>query len=567
MKKIMFLIFSVFIVFISMTITALIYSINNGKLDNFNFIKVNNIGLNFYAYYEKVDSAINYEVIVYDKSDKAIFKKNTEETSITIELNKLINGDTYKIIVIAIDKNGNRKSIKEPYTFLWDELTFDSGEVLLKNDEDYIVKFIGNYNKKKYKLRIKDNDKVVDEVSIKGNEYKIKNDIFKDKSTTLKLEILDSSIVIDTLELFNNKSPISDINFVHPSNGDMLDYGDITLTFSGGDNASNYLIEIYNGNKLIRRKEISDKSIVLASNLFDKSATYKAKITASYYDYIDYSKTKEVTFTINSKETLRPVYTNYNYKMIKKGTKIKLLTPDDDATIYYTLDGSDPTTNGIPYKDEIAILTDTVVKTVSKAKNKNDSIVSTYEFKIGEKEQYKVYLSPSNQYANLGVKEVGYTTEKKEMNDLSDYIQKRLESYGVKVYRNGAGGIDRWAKDSNYLGVDLHLAIHSNASEDHKAYGIETWIHKDESPTYSLAQKIQSNLMDIYYNKEDKIANRGVKYAQGSLAEVNPSYVPFGILVEVAHHDYLEDAKWIMENKEKIGNNIADSVLEYFQIK
>ena len=40
----------------------------------------------------------------------------------------------------------------------------------------------------------------------------------------------------------------------------------------------------------------------------------------------------------------------------------------------------------------------------------------------------------------------------------------------------------------------------------------------------------------------------------------------FGILVEVAHHDYLEDAKWIMHNKELIGNTIADSILKYFGI-
>ena len=66
---------------------------------------------------------------------------------------------------------------------------------------------------------------------------------------------------------------------------------------------------------------------------------------------------------------------------------------------------------------------------------------------------------------------------------------------------------------------------------------------------------------------EQDLANRGVKYAYGSLGEVNPNYVPFGILVEVAHHDYKDDAKWIVDNKEKIGNNIADSILEYFQIK
>ena len=84
---------------------------------------------------------------------------------------------------------------------------------------------------------------------------------------------------------------------------------------------------------------------------------------------------------------------------------------------------------------------------------------------------------------------------------------------------------------------------------------------------YSLAQNLQQNLFSIYYASDDSDANRGVKYANGSLGEVNPLYTPCGILIEVAHHDYQDDAKWIMDNKEKIANTIADTILEYYQIK
>ena len=305
---------------------------------------------------------------------------------------------------------------------------------------------------------------------------------------------------------------------------------------------------------------------VLSNNLFEKSASYKVKITASYLDYIDYSKTGEINFTINPKESLKPVYTNYNDSYIKSGTKIKLLSPDENATIYYTTDGTEPNSNSIKYDKEIEIKNNTTIKAIAIEDKKNDSIVSTFDFKIGSKSNYKVYLSASNQYNNLGVSEVGYTNEKKEMNDLTNYIEKRLKSYGVTTYRNEFGDINRWTLDSTYLGVDLHLAIHSNASEEHTAYGIETWIHEQTSNTYSLAQNIQNNLMNIYYNNEDTLSNRGVKYAKGSLAEVNPAYTPVGILLEIAHHDYKDDAKWIMENKEKIGNTIADTILKYFQI-
>ena len=69
--------------------------------------------------------------------------------------------------------------------------------------------------------------------------------------------------------------------------------------------------------------------------------------------------------------------------------------------------------------------------------------------------------------------------------------------------------------------------------------------------------------MDIYYTDD---GNRGVKYANGAIGEANDAFVPFGLLVEVAYHDNVNDAKWIMENKKIIGNTIAYSILKYFGI-
>ena len=437
----------------------------------------------------------------------------------------------------------------------------------MDNNNDYIIDFIGDYKKKKYKLNISKNDVLQDSVDINKESYVLKNELFKDESCYYVLDIVEDNVVISSLKIYNLMSPISDIVFVTPSNGDMMNYDDVPITFQGGDNASNYELELYRDTKLIRRKEIKDKSVILSNNLFDKSASYKVKIIASYYDYVDYSKTSEINFTINSKVTLKPVYTNYKTDNIKSGSKVKLLSPDKGATIYYTMDGSDPSDKSIKYDKEIVIDRNMTIKAIAAEDKKNNSSISEFNFKVGTKNNYKVYLSASNQNNNLGVSEVGYTNEKKEMNDLTNYIEKRLKSFGIKTYRNEFGDINRWTQDSTYLGVDLHLAIHSNASEDHKSYGIETWVHNENAKMYSLASNIQHNLFDIYYNKEDELANRGVKYANGSLAEVNPSYTPCGILVEVAHHDYLNDAKWIMENKEKIGYKIADTILEYWQIK
>lgn len=568
MKKIIGLIISIIIIFILSTIIISYFILNNGTfLTNFKFKNVNNVGLNYYIYFDKVPAAKNYDVIVYDSENIIIYKDNIKKNSTTIEFNKLNFNETYKIVVIAYDKDGNKKSIKKPYTFLWNELAFSENNfVLMDNDNDYIVEFVGDYKLKNYKLNIFKDNILEKTVNIDKENYIIKNSDFKDKACTYTLEIVEDSVVLSTLNIYNLKSPITDIFITSPANGDMMDYDDITVSFNGGNNATNYLLELYNKDTLVRRKEIKNNTVILSNKLFEKSSTYKLKITASFEDYINYSKTSEVNFTINPKETLKPVYTNYNPDLIKNGTKIKLLSPDSDATIYYTLDGTEPNETSNKYEKEIEITKNITIKAIAKNDKKNDSEISEFNFKVGTKNNLKVYLSASNQSNNLGVSEVGYTNEKKEMNDLTDRIEKVLKEYGVKTYRNEFGDINRWTADSTYLGVDLHLAIHSNASEEHTSYGIETWVQNGTSKMYSLAQNIQNNLFNIYYNKDDALANRGVKYANGSLAEVNPSYTPVGILIEVAHHDYNDDAKWIMENKDKIARNIAETILKYYNI-
>lgn len=568
MKKIIGLIISIIIIFILSTIIISYFILNNGTfLTNFKFKNVSNVGLNYYIYFDKVPAAKNYDVIVYDSENIIIYKDNIKKNSTTIEFNKLNFNEAYKIVVIAFDKDGNKKSIKKPYTFLWNELTFSENNfVLMDNNNDYKVEFVGDYKLKNYKLNIFKDNVLEKTVNIDKENYTIKNSDFKDKACTYTLEIVEDSVVLSTLNIYNLKSPITDIFITSPANGDMMDYDDITVSFNGGNNATNYLLELYNKDTLVRRKEIKNNTVILSNKLFEKSSAYKLKITASYEDYINYSKTSEVNFTINPKETLKPVYTNYNPDLIKSGTKIKLLSPDSDATIFYTLDGTDPNETSNKYEKEIEITNNMTIKAIAKNDKKNDSEISEFNFKVGTKNNLKVYLSASNQSNNLGVSEVGYTNEKKEMNDLTDRIEKVLKEYGVKTYRNEFGDINRWTADSTYLGVDLHLAIHSNASEEHTSYGIETWVQNGTSKMYSLAQNIQNNLFNIYYNKDDALANRGVKYANGSLAEVNPSYTPVGILIEVAHHDYNDDAKWIMENKDKIARNIAETILKYYNI-
>lgn len=544
------------------------YSIVNSDdfLKSFKITNLTNVNTKYHLEYEKTTNATVYEVIIYDESSEIIFNEKTTENIVDFDLNNLRYDEKYKLVIYAYDKNGESISVKNPYEFTYTEPSFSKdNNLVLDNNEDYTLYIDGELNKdnKNYQIGLYDNNILIYKEEIKDNEYIIKQKYFNGLIQTLTVKLFDNDTEINSITLYSNTSPISDITIVSPQNDALLDYQDVPLTFTGGDNATEYILEIFKDDILIKEVSLNQNRAIISSEFFVKDNNYTFKIKAKYLDYESYSKEATVSFKMKEKETLLPVYINKDSNYVKENSYITLNNPNNKGTIYYTLDGTDPNETSLVYENPILIKENTTIKTIIKEDKSYDSPVSTYNLNIGNKTDYKVYLSPSNQDGNLGVKSVGYTNEEKEMNDLSNYIEKRLKDYNIKVYRNNPNGnINLWVADSRYYGADLHIAIHSNASTNHTSKGVETWINDQTSDTYSLANMIQSDLMNIYYDKEN--GNRGVKYSNGALGETRMP--KFGILVEVAHHDYLEDAKWIMDNKELIGNTIADSILKYFGI-
>ena len=542
------------------------YSIINSDdfLKSFKIINVSNISTKYHIEFEKTKSAVDYEIIVYDEDSNIIANEKTNENIIDIDMPNLKYDNKYKMLIYAYDKLGASITVKNPYEFTYTEPTFSKdNNLVLENNEDYTLYIDGNLESKNYEIGLFDGETLITKESIKTNEYVIKQKYFNGLNQVLTVKLFDGDSIINTINLYSNLSPISDIKIVSPQNDALLDYQDVPLTFTGGDNASNYTLEIYKDGILIKSVSLTQNRAIISSEFFMKDNKYTFKIKASYLDYTSYSKETTVNFQMKEKATLLPAYINSNPNYIKENSYLTISNPNKGGTIYYTLDGSEPNENSSIYKEPIQIKNNMTLKTIVKEDKYYDSVISTYNLNVENKTEYKVYLSPSNQTGNLGVKSVGYTNEEKEMNDLSNYIEKRLKENNVKVYRNNPNGnINLWVADSRYYGADLHIAIHSNASTDHISKGVETWINEQTSDTYSLANMIQSDLLNIYYDKEN--GNRGVKYSNGALGETRMP--KFGILVEVAHHDYEEDAKWIMDNKELIGNTIADSILKYFGI-
>lgn len=542
------------------------YSIINSDnfLKSFKIINVSNISTKYHIEFEKTKSAVDYEIIVYDEDSNIIANEKTNENIIDIDMPNLKYDSKYKMLIYAYDKLGASIAVKNPYEFTYTEPTFSKdNNLVLENNEDYTLYIDGDLESKNYEIGLFDGETLITKDNIKTNEYVIKQKYFNGLNQVLTVKLFDGDSVINTINLYSNLSPISDIEIVSPQNDALLDYQDVPLTFTGGDNASNYTLEIYKAGILIKSVSLTQNRAIISSEFFMKDNKYAFKIKADYLDYTSYSKETTVNFQMKEKATLLPAYINSNPNYIKENSYLTISNPNKGGTIYYTLDGSEPNENSSIYKEPIQIKNNMTLKTIVKEDKYYDSIISTYNLNVENKTEYKVYLSPSNQTGNLGVKSVGFSNEEKEMNDLSNYIEKRLKENNVKVYRNNPNGnINLWVADSKYYSADLHIAIHSNASTDHTSKGVETWINEQTSDTYSLANMIQRDLLNIYYDKEN--GNRGVKYSNGALGETRMP--KFGILVEVAHHDYEEDAKWIMDNKELIGKTIADSILKYFGI-
>jgi hypothetical protein len=74
----------------------------------------------------------------------------------------------------------------------------------------------------------------------------------------------------------------------------------------------------------------------------------------------------------------------YDGNVVSQGSEVTLSTPTSGAEIYYTLDGSAPTTNSTKYTSPIVIDKDTTIKAVAFAPGMKESRVAVLAYKVGK---------------------------------------------------------------------------------------------------------------------------------------------------------------------------------------
>jgi hypothetical protein len=406
MKKNLVILIVATLTFITITFIASIFVINSNKyLKSFSLISVNNISNKYQIKFEKVKAAKSYDIIIYNDYQMVFYKKTVYKTTNNITLTGIEYNHKYKLVVFAYDSLGDSISVKNPYTFTYTEPTFsENNNLIFTNNQDYILLIDGDLSKKNYDIRLYEDHTLIKSDQLKTNKYIIDKSIFSNLQKKITAKIFYEDNIVNTIDLYSNVSPLSDLKIVSPTEGVVLDYNDVTFTYEGGSNATKYLLQIYKDHTLIKEKEITKNRCVISSEFFVKAQNYKIVIKALYKDYSDYTKSAEVNFSMNEKDTLKPAFINHYYKYVSSGTSLELFNPNNDGNIYYTVDGTDPNTNGLEYTSPIIANQNMTIKAVIKEPKKNNSITSEFKVNIGKKDIYKVYLSPSNQdWLILGV--------------------------------------------------------------------------------------------------------------------------------------------------------------------
>lgn len=171
----------------------------------------------------------------------------------------------------------------------------------------------------------------------------------------------------------------------------------------------------------------------------------------------------------------------------------------------------------------------------------------------------KIFLSPSNQRANVGA----YTNsnECEQCTAIALQVKKFLDkTYDCEVIvATESDNMKTRAQYANSIGANVYVAIHTNAFSDKSVYGTETFYYSTDEKGRELAAALLEAVGSIVGKKRRARAN-------DSLIELNTPTCTRAY-IEVDFHSNPERAAWMQANTELIGNTIAKTIAEHMKLK
>lgn len=172
----------------------------------------------------------------------------------------------------------------------------------------------------------------------------------------------------------------------------------------------------------------------------------------------------------------------------------------------------------------------------------------------------RIYLSPSNQGANLYA--TGGTNEMHQCDKIAAAAAAALKRCGFSVKTGKSGDtMENRCKESDAFKADIHIPIHTNATEKHNVTGGTLVMLYKSSTQHNKAGLALLNAVGSISPGNDF----ALQYRK-NLYELNTP-AAMSLYLEVEFHDTKKGSDWIRNNHDEIGEAIAKAMCSYYGVK
>ena len=371
-----------------------------------------------------------YKIVIYNENLKILNVHNTKETSMYIDNQNIDYNKNIFVNIKAIDINGNTKEVTtSDYKIKWKSPTIKiKNNSNITNNKEF--KFSISHNKKikldNYYFILSQNNNTIYKEKINNSTGLIPKEIMHmligKYELKLCTKINNLEQVINSKKININVPKISDIEITEP-NSKAIPWDDFTIKFKGGENAVKYYINLNSEDKkvIFEQHEINNKKLDILIDDLEENKTYNLEVIALNPMDSSVKKSEKIKFRTGQKEQVKTVESNTPSGNISWNRKISLSTQTKNAEIFYTTDGTNPTTNSNLYKEPIKITSKTTIKAIAVKKNMYDSDI--IEFKYNP---VKYGMGSSNSWAPISLYNEGFLPVR--------YYNQRTGGFSTKTY-------------------------------------------------------------------------------------------------------------------------------------